>query len=298
MNNKRKIKTNLKTALLWSALFFPTGLLMAQDGAALFKTNCSACHNIGKGRLVGPDLKGVTNKRTEEWLGKFIKASQNFINSGDADAKAIFDEYKVVMPDFNLPDADIKAIIAHIASQSPAEAEQTATVEVVETATSSEPAMPGSEVASKEDIKKGSELFSGKTSFVNGGPSCLSCHNVSNEQVPAGGLLAKDLTSVYSRLGGDAGLQGILKSFPFPAMAHSYKNRPLTDEEVRLISAFLYDADKSNIYQVSNSGNGIFIYGGGIALVVLLILIALLWYNRKKNNVKYDIYNRQIKSSN
>jgi mono/diheme cytochrome c family protein len=298
MSNKRKIKTELKAALLWGLLFLPAGLLMAQDGAALFKTNCSACHNIGKGRLVGPDLKGVTNKRSEEWLGKFIKASQSFINSGDADAKAIFDEYKVVMPDFNLPDADISAIIAYVASQSPAEAEQATETEVVETATTEEAALPGSETASKDDILKGANLFSGRQSFENGGPSCLSCHNVSNELVPAGGLLAKDLTMVYSRLGGDAGLQGILKSFPFPAMAHSYKNKPLTDEEVRLVSAFLYDADKSNIYQVSNSGNGIFIYGGGIALVVILVLIGLLWYNRKKNNVKYDIYNRQIKSSN
>lgn len=298
MNNKTKIKTKLKAALLWSLLFLPAGILMAQDGAALFKTNCSACHNIGKGRLVGPDLKGVTNKRSEEWLSKFIKASQNLVKSGDADAKAIFDEYKVVMPDFNLPDADINAIIAFIASQSPAEAEQVVATEVVETSSNDEVAQPGSETASKEDILKGANLFSGKVAFEKGGPSCLSCHNVSNELVPAGGLLAKDLTTVYSRLGGDAGLQGILKSFPFPAMAQSYKNKTLTEEEVRLVSAFLYDADKSNIYHVSNSGNGIFIYGGGIALVVLLILIGLLWYNRKKNNVKYDIYNRQIKSSN
>ena len=33
------------------------------NGEQLFKTNCTACHTIGGGRLVGPDLIGVTNKR-------------------------------------------------------------------------------------------------------------------------------------------------------------------------------------------------------------------------------------------
>ncbi len=296
MNSKRKMKIKLKATVLMAALFLPLGALFAQDGAALFKANCAACHTIGKGRLVGPDLKGVTNKRSEEWLAKFIKASQALISSGDADAKAIFDEYKVAMPDFNLPDADIKAMIDYIASMSPAAEEATVQVETT-TAANNEPAAPGSETASKDDIQKGADLYSGKRRFQNGGPSCLSCHNVSNKLVPVGGLMAKDLTTVYSRLGGDAGLQGILKSYPFPAMASSYKNNTLTDEEVRLLSAFLYDADKEAIYSPNESGYAILMYGGGVAMFVLLVLIALIWYNRKKNNVKYDIYNRQIKSA-
>ena len=35
---------------------------LAQDGEALFKQNCAACHKVGGGRLVGPDLISLTTK--------------------------------------------------------------------------------------------------------------------------------------------------------------------------------------------------------------------------------------------
>jgi cytochrome c2 len=92
--------------------------VIAQNGEATFKQTCSACHSIGKGKLVGPDLKDVHTRRKEDWIIKFVKGSQAFIKSGDADAKAIFDEFNMVMPDQNLSDADIKAVIAYIGEQS------------------------------------------------------------------------------------------------------------------------------------------------------------------------------------
>ncbi|MBK6892875.1 MAG: c-type cytochrome [Flavobacteriales bacterium] len=48
-------------------LFFPLLLVhqpaSAQDGEKIFKQNCGACHMIGR-RLVGPDLTGITDKRS------------------------------------------------------------------------------------------------------------------------------------------------------------------------------------------------------------------------------------------
>ena len=35
-----------------------------EPGEQLFQTNCSACHTVGGGRLVGPDLAGVPEKRS------------------------------------------------------------------------------------------------------------------------------------------------------------------------------------------------------------------------------------------
>jgi len=35
----------------------PLLTIYAQDGAELFRNNCGACHTVGKGKLVGPDLK-------------------------------------------------------------------------------------------------------------------------------------------------------------------------------------------------------------------------------------------------
>src|SRR4029450_2119355 len=40
----------------------------AADPAPTFTRVCSACHTFGKGSLIGPDLKGVTNRRTRAWL--------------------------------------------------------------------------------------------------------------------------------------------------------------------------------------------------------------------------------------
>ena len=68
--------------------------LVAQDsGESIFKANCTACHSIGKTRLVGPGLEGVTDKYEDAWLKKWILNSQAFIASGDERAIAIYEEY-------------------------------------------------------------------------------------------------------------------------------------------------------------------------------------------------------------
>lgn len=91
----------------------------AQDGQTLFTTKCVACHTIGNGRLVGPDLKGVYKKYPLKYFYKWIKSSQAVIAT-DAKAKALFEEYNsIVMPDFpDLKDNDIKGIVDYIKTQS------------------------------------------------------------------------------------------------------------------------------------------------------------------------------------
>ena len=69
-----------------------------QAGEQAFQI-CAACHTIGGGRLIGPDLAGIHDKRSQEWLQAFIKSSQSMIKSGDAEAVAIFEEYNgMLMP--------------------------------------------------------------------------------------------------------------------------------------------------------------------------------------------------------
>jgi hypothetical protein len=110
----------------------------------------------------------------------------------------------------------------------------------------------------------------------------------------AGGVLAKDVTNAYSRLGGDAGLSGILSSPPFPAMTAAFKNNPLTEDEVKAITAFLKDADT----QKAPEGSNPLLMGGIAGFVLIFIIIFILWGKRKNNNVKKDVYDRQIKAIN
>jgi len=76
---------------------------------------CKACHTIGGGKLVGPDLQGVTERHDEEWLIKFIQNSQELINAGDPEAVKIFEEYnKIPMPPNNLTDDQVRDILLYI----------------------------------------------------------------------------------------------------------------------------------------------------------------------------------------
>jgi cytochrome c551/c552 len=117
---KTKIMKQKLKGLIALVLFTSPIALQAQDGKAIFNARCAACHSIGNGRLVGPDLKGVATKYKPEYLAKWIRSSQSIIKSGDAKAKAMFLEYNsIVMPDFlDLKDNDLKAVVDYIKSKS------------------------------------------------------------------------------------------------------------------------------------------------------------------------------------
>ena len=262
-----------------------------QDGAAIFKQNCTACHKLGQ-KLIGPNLLGVTDKRSEEWLISFIRSSQTMIKSGDADAVAIFEEFnQLQMIDQPLlTDDEIKSILAYIKQETPSQdamaANDTSTV-IVEIVPI---------VYTEEDVHAGLQLFSGRSSLENGGTSCISCHNINNNQLVPGGLLAKDLTNVYARMG-DAGLTGILGAPPFPAMATSYKDNTLDSAEIVQLTAFLKHADSVSADQEIKSAANIFGFGGLGGLILLFLLIAVIWNKRLKASVKDDIYKRTIKGT-
>jgi len=76
---------------------------------------CKACHTIGGGKLVGPDLKGVTDRHDEAWLIKFIQNSTELIQSGDAAAIKVFEENNnIPMPPNNLTADQIRDILSYI----------------------------------------------------------------------------------------------------------------------------------------------------------------------------------------
>lgn len=86
-------------------------------GKELFEGNCKACHKVHE-RAVGPALAGISERRDEAWIIAFIKNSQKVINSGDAYAVKLYNDYnKVVMPAHEfLSDDDVRSIVAYINS--------------------------------------------------------------------------------------------------------------------------------------------------------------------------------------
>ena len=89
------------------------------DGSAIFATNCAACHTIGQGKLVGPDLKGVTEKYDKHWIYRFIRESQVMIEEGDEKAVAVFNDTSMIpMPPIPLSEEKIDALLEHIAKES------------------------------------------------------------------------------------------------------------------------------------------------------------------------------------
>jgi mono/diheme cytochrome c family protein len=92
--------------------------LNAQDGKALFSQNCASCHAVNK-KLTGPALAGVEDRWTDKKnLYAWIKNNQAFLQTGDAYANKLYNEYnKTAMNLFpSLTDKDIDAILAYIKS--------------------------------------------------------------------------------------------------------------------------------------------------------------------------------------
>ena len=100
--------------------FFISGYLFGDDvenGEKLFKQNCTACHMMTEAKLVGPGLKGVTDKYEKEWLIKWIRNSQEMVASGDERAIKIFEEYnKSVMTSFDFSDDEFSDLLAYLAN--------------------------------------------------------------------------------------------------------------------------------------------------------------------------------------
>jgi mono/diheme cytochrome c family protein len=240
---------------------------------------------------VGPDLAGVHERRSQDWLERFVKSSQSMIDDGDAQAVALFEEFsRLPMPDALISDEQVRQVLSYIEAQS---ISATASAGAAALATPAEP--ESQEPPSEEDIYTGQELFQGNIRLTNGGPACNACHEVRNDAVIGGGILATELTSVFSRMGG-AGVKAILGHAPFPVMQVAYQDQSLTENEVAALVAFLEYADSAQYNQLPRDyGIGLFL-SGTVGAGFLFGIFGFVWRGRKRGSVNQAIYDRQITS--
>jgi len=153
------------------------------------------------------------------------------------------------------------------------------------------------------DVGDGANLYEGTTSFKNGGPACVVCHNVDNSRVISGGYLASDLTKLISSYGGvDGGAKDVAKAMllkssnmPSPIMIEAYEGKELTESEVKDLIDFLVSADSKDV-DPSNSSVG-FVLSSIVLAGILFLLLNFLGKKRKKESINQKIYDRQLKST-
>ncbi|HWS17923.1 MAG TPA: cytochrome c, partial [Candidatus Elarobacter sp.] len=92
---------------------------ISDNGRYTFTTHCAACHTIGNGDKIGPDLLGVTNVRDHGWLESFISTPEKMIAAKDPIAVALYKKYNGVnMPNLRLTEAELHNLIDFLERQS------------------------------------------------------------------------------------------------------------------------------------------------------------------------------------
>ncbi len=250
-------------ALAWAA---PEQSASASNGETIFSSQCAACHTIGGGKRVGPDLKGVTSLRPATWLAQWIANPAALISAGDPTATALVKQFNgVVMPTLGLTPSQVQDVIAYLASQSGA----TTTGTPQATPAGTPPALPPGTAL------RGKQLFLGSAHLQNAGPPCMGCHSVNQAGVFGGGAVGLNLTNAYTKFGA-AGLAGILASPPFPVMQPVFAAHPLTPQEQANLLAYLQTTPN----QPTSNLMWLYLIIGVVGLVGVYIVAAFIWRHR------------------
>ncbi len=276
MKQYLKEKLNMRNSIILLALLIGPGLYLlganpglanslsqsAQEGQTIFQTNCAACHTIGKGDLVGPDLQEVTQRRDQAWLTQMIAAPDKLLSSGDPIAQELFQKYKVAMPNLGLSDTQVQSLLAYL--EAPGGASAAVAV------------LTGGQAV------QGRALFTGQTPFTNRGTPCIACHSTTGISAVGGGVLGPDLTHIYGRLG-DAGLSSALVALPYPTMRGVFVNAPLTPQEQADLFAYFQETELQPV-QVSSINTNL-VWGMGAAGALILFGGMLVFWPRQRQSI-------------
>jgi len=84
---------------------------LVAKGKGIYKINCSACHKFKK-RYIGPALKGITKRRSPEWIMNMILNPDAMLQK-DPIGKALLKEYNAPMANQQLKETDARAILEY-----------------------------------------------------------------------------------------------------------------------------------------------------------------------------------------
>ncbi len=265
MKNVRVMLRRLYPTLLF--LFIT--IIQAQQADEYFKQNCMSCHTIGGGRLTGPDLKNVSQRKDRVWLVKFLMDPKGMIDSGDPYVLELQKGARgAVMPTIvGMNKARAELLLDLIESESKLEKSKFMGMQLSDrpfTAT---------------DVLNGQSFFVGETKFINGGPQCISCHGVRGIGGFGGGSLAPDLTTVFERYEGRKTLSVWLSAPATPTMQSIFKQHALEPDEVLALAAFFQHTLQRSPEDASTARLNFVLIGLGGTLL-LLGVFDVIWGKR------------------
>jgi cytochrome c2 len=246
---------------VWLVQAAPSGQ-SAEEGRAVFEQYCTGCHTIGGGDLSGPDLAGVADRRSPEWLEHWLAEPDKMLAEGDPIAIELLHQYNnIPMPNQNLSLSEIDALLVYLGADH-----------------ASLPSPQTEQVPLAGDAQRGKDLFVGGRGFANGGTACIACHDTAGLGAPGGGLWGPDLTQVVQRYGGEAGLRSVLGTIAFPSMVPVYQNRPLTPQEQADLTAFMQQSAAKDAPSRGLRHFSLYILAFGTLDVFLVLLF--VWHRR------------------
>lgn len=307
MVNKSRIAIIPQLAIISFLLFDCAAELQSAienpaKGKQTFDSVCAACHTIGGGIRVGPDLKDITNQRSATWLTDFISDPNKAIKSGDPVANGLLKQFHgLEMPDLGLSPEQVSDLLAYLKSTATTAQTQAPQPKAPVTAPTAQAPGPSAQAPSSQvrpsappaqapppqapgppagalpvgSAATGAKLFSGLIPFQKGGPPCISCHDVARIPFPGGGTLGPDLTGAFTKYGGE-GMNSVLATLPFPTMKPIFDHHPLTPQEQQDLAALL---QKAGVESLISRGVQIGLAAAG-GLLILIILVWIIWQNR------------------
>ncbi len=269
MSNRCHSRSFTRALALVPCLALAPYAARAQEAPDFFRQNCVSCHTIGGGRLTGPDLKNVTQRKDRQWLIEFLQGPQAMMDKGDPYALKLQQEARgVVMPTISgMSPARAQALLAMIDAESKLAKSQFAGFQI-----SDRP-------FTAYDVAQGRAIFEGARRLANGGPACISCHTVRGVGALGGGRLAPDLTRVFERLQGRKNMSVWLFAPATPTMGTVFKLQALKPEEILPLVAFFEDAARRGGQDDSAARLNFFLLGLGGAAMALVAMDAA-WKRR------------------
>ena len=215
----------------------------AQDSGAadLYATNCAGCHQLDGEGIPGtfPPLAGNPAATDGEYVAVVIVDGR----SGPIEVHG--ETYDTVMPPISgLTDDEVAALSEFVVDLAGGERDAGDAAADEPAADEPAPDAPPAPVDPPQagDVDRGHDLFIGSDQLEAGGGSCASCHAAGEVGDLGGSTLGPDLTEVYAKFGGEAGLTAWLANPGSPTMIPIFTDRPLTEAEIADLVAFLADA--------------------------------------------------------